>query len=471
MTENGERRISRRGMIKGTAAAAAAAALAACQPAVKEVIVEKEVEKQVTVIVEKEVEKQGEIVVNYMTQLWNWQKLNMATATDQYNINNRGKVRMEVDPSPQGWQTKVVQMVKDDELLWDGMLRTRNVGDVQDLIRLGIVQPWDAFIDASSVPWAGSYWDEVLPNVRDAFTFDGHLYGLPWDGEAFVRVYRKPEWDALGETPAETLLDFERQLLELKKIFPDKAPMGFDHRPQQPHHHMLMQLWTDDPYEHLEAGTLIDVRSDAYRQMMLLIKGWYDKGILTPDTYLDNNWVDTWNKGNCCTVQTGAAWAQAQAKKIWGANAIVPTTNFVIEAGQQPKTLTFNNAAVLFKGAKHPQEVADWLLWMIDPTVEKIANYSFQKGYLNYYHIPAYKSVFEKIVPMNPDWSWMDEAMYKMVRESAPLPSDAQIGIYGSILMPWEEKFVNDQVSLDELIQNTYEEMHEQVELKMAGQK
>ena len=459
-------------MIKGSAGAAAAAALAACQPSVTEVtkIVEREVEKQVTVVVEKEVEKQGELVLRYVTQLWNWQKLNMATATDQYNMDNRGKVRVEVDPVPDGWQTKVVQMIKGDELQWDGMLRTRNLGEIRDYLRMGIIQPWDAFINASSVPWASNFWDELLPNIRESFSEEGKLYGLPWDIELYCRVYMKQDWDKLGEVPAETLEDFENQLREMKKIFPDKVPFGFNHWCTHPPEQMWCQLWDDDPWVREEGmGSFFDVRGDAYKQMLLMWERWYQEGLITDDS-IGGTWADLMLKGKLTCVQTGAAWAQARQQKIYGRANVVPMTNFVLNEGDTPKTFTFGNGAILFNGAKNPQGITDWLLWMLDPTVEKIANHSFHKGDLNYYHLPAYKSIYENLIPQNPDWVWMQD-MLEMVSASSTVPTDAHLNIYGPIACAWHEKFLHGEASLDECVDAIYEEEREATKEMLAGLK
>ena len=478
-----KRRISRRSMIKGAAAGIAAGALAACQPKIVEVtkIVEKEkvVEKEVTRVVEKEVEQKGELIVHYMTQLWNWQKLNMATATDQYNMDNRGKVRVEVDPNPSGWTTKVVQMIKDDELQWDGMLRVRNLGEVRDYIRLGILQPWDDFINASKVPWASNFWDEVLPNIRQSFSQDGHLWALPWDLELFCRVHRKEFWDGLGEgtVPAATLDEFDQQLIDLRDMYPDKVPLGLSHWCSHPDEQMHMQLWTDDPWVHEDSldSSFFDTRGDAYKQMLLLWKRWYDTGIINDDSWTGGGgggagWADLSLKGLLCVSQTGAAWSQARQQKIYGQEQIVPTVNFTLKEGEQPKTFTFANGAVLFKGAKNPQEIADWLLWMVDPTVEKIANHSFHKGYLNYYHMPVYKSVYENIIPKIADWAWMEQ-MYDMVAASATVPTDAHLNIYEPIATAWHEKFMHDECTLEECCDAIYEEEREQIKLMLEGKK
>ena len=262
--------LSRRDFLRLGGVAAASAALAGCatEPAEPQVVYEtvevvKEVAgEQVTVIetvevvqeVEVEVEKEvmvGSKEIRYLTQTWNWEKLNMANATDHYNQELRAagvEHQIVVDPTPDGWETKVTQMVQDNELLWNGMMRDTTLGGVTQKQKLGILQPWDEYIAASSAAVAGSFFGEILPGVREALTIDGKLYGLPWDGETYCRVYNKMIWDTIGETPAETWDEFEAQLEAIVAANPDKAALCLRHHDGHPDQQMFMQLWTDQPF-------------------------------------------------------------------------------------------------------------------------------------------------------------------------------------------------------------------------------
>jgi ABC-type glycerol-3-phosphate transport system substrate-binding protein len=463
---------------------AASTLLGACASPTPEVVekivevektVEVEVEKLVetTVEVEKVVEKTVEVEkivevgnkeVRYLTETWNWEKLNMANATDHYNQQLRADgigTAIVVDPAPDGWDTKVAQMVKDNELLWNGHLRATNLGDVPRRNRLGILQPWDEYINSSTVPWAGQFWDEVLPNVAESFKIDGKLYAFPWDGELYCRVYNKPIWDTIGETPAETLDEFERQLEAILEANPDKTPMCLRHHDGHPDQHMLMQLWTDNPWIEVDGAGILDVKSEAYANMLTMLKRWYDKGLITDDSW-GGTLYDSWNTGNTATGQSGAAWLQATAQKVFGISNIVPMTNFVINAGDQPKTTTFANGAMLFAGAANPQEVTDWLLWMLDPTVEKVANYSAIRGILNYYHIPMYQSVYDNILSTDASWAWMSDVL-GMVKASATYPANAMTNEIVPIINVWEQKFVHGEVNLNEAVDGMYDEFMDAV--------
>jgi len=258
-----------------------------------------------------------------------------------------------------------------------------------------------------------------------------------------------------------------QQLEEITAADDTITAMRLRHHDTHPDQHMFMQLWTDNPWISDERGSYLDVKSEAYANYLTMIKRWYDKGIITDDSWGGGDW-NPWNAGTVATAQSGAAWLQSAAQKVWGIPNIVAMNNFVINPGDQPKTTSFANAAIMFKGAEYPQEVADWLLWMIDPTVEKVTNYSFIKGDLNYYHLPVYQSIFDNILPPSTDWAWM-AGILDMVKASASVPPDAFVAESVPLIGVWEQKFVHGEVSLDEAVTGMYDEFMDAIEKALAG--
>jgi hypothetical protein len=398
----------------------------------------------------------GEVVVSYITELWNWQKLNMATATDQYNQENRGKVRIQVDPSPDGWQTKVVEMQQADNLVWDGMLRVNSMQGFPYFSQ-GIMQPVAPYIQSSSVAWARQFNDELLPNVKESFTLEGELYYLPWDTEVFVRHYNVEQWAKLDGKPAETLEDYEKQMLEYQKLYPDKTPLGMAHSTNVHNgdFQMLAQLWQPNPWK-LDGETHVpDVRGEGFQQYMQLLRRWYEQKIITSDSWgqaqTNFKWTDPWLKQEIGSLMTGAAWGFAQARQIYGQAAIDAVPTPVLKAGDTPKTFTFSNSASLFKDAKHPQQVIDWLLWMVDPTQTKPGAASFTTGYLNYYHLPVYKTTYAKVVGSNPQWQWIEQ-MQPMIEASTPIPPQAFVTMWRDVMVGPTEAFVTGKATLEETV-------------------
>jgi multiple sugar transport system substrate-binding protein len=82
------------------------------------------------------------------------------------------------------------------------------------------VEPLDKYLgDASLTDPVWFQADDVLPAWRNANSIDGKLYGMPYDGEVTVQVYRKDLYDAKGLKPAETY----DQLLSNAKALNDPA--------------------------------------------------------------------------------------------------------------------------------------------------------------------------------------------------------------------------------------------------------
>jgi ABC-type glycerol-3-phosphate transport system substrate-binding protein len=71
------------------------------------------------------------------------------------------------------------------------------------------VDPLDSFIGDSSLTDPNWFrYDDLLKAWRDADSVDGKPYGIPYDGEVTVQVYRKDLYDAKGLKPADTLEEY-----------------------------------------------------------------------------------------------------------------------------------------------------------------------------------------------------------------------------------------------------------------------
>jgi ABC-type glycerol-3-phosphate transport system substrate-binding protein len=67
------------------------------------------------------------------------------------------------------------------------------------------VEPLDKYLgDATLTDPAWFRHDDIIKAWRDADSVDGKLYGMPYDGEVTVQVYRKDLYDAKGLKPATT---------------------------------------------------------------------------------------------------------------------------------------------------------------------------------------------------------------------------------------------------------------------------
>ena len=82
------------------------------------------------------------------------------------------------------------------------------------------VEPLDSYLnDATLTDPAWFSYDDIIKAWRDADSVDGKPYGIPYDGEVTVQVYRKDLYAAKGLKPAETY----EQLLSNAKALNDPA--------------------------------------------------------------------------------------------------------------------------------------------------------------------------------------------------------------------------------------------------------
>ncbi|MDQ3214707.1 MAG: sugar ABC transporter substrate-binding protein [Pseudomonadota bacterium] len=78
------------------------------------------------------------------------------------------------------------------------------------------VDPLDRYLnDPKLTDPAWFRYDDIFKAWRDADSVDGKPYGIPYDGEVTVQVYRKDLYDAKGLKPAETLDEFVKNAAAL----------------------------------------------------------------------------------------------------------------------------------------------------------------------------------------------------------------------------------------------------------------
>jgi multiple sugar transport system substrate-binding protein len=71
------------------------------------------------------------------------------------------------------------------------------------------IDPLDSYLGDGKITDAAWYdYNDILEGWRGSCSIDGKPYGMPFDGEATIQVYRKDVYAKAGIKPAETLDDF-----------------------------------------------------------------------------------------------------------------------------------------------------------------------------------------------------------------------------------------------------------------------
>jgi ABC-type glycerol-3-phosphate transport system substrate-binding protein len=70
----------------------------------------------------------------------------------------------------------------------------------------GWIDPLDGYLgDGALTDDSWFQYEDIQPGHRGATSVDGRPYGIPYDGEATIQIYRKDVYDAKGLGPADTL--------------------------------------------------------------------------------------------------------------------------------------------------------------------------------------------------------------------------------------------------------------------------
>ena len=89
----------------------------------------------------------------------------------------------------------------------------------------GWIDPLDDYLGNSKLT-DNSWFDfeDIQPGHRGATSVDGRPYGIPYDGEATIQIYRKDVYDTAGIKPAETLDEYAANAARIHN--PDKRLWG-----------------------------------------------------------------------------------------------------------------------------------------------------------------------------------------------------------------------------------------------------
>ena len=196
------KRVSRRDFLRAATLATAGVTLAACAP--KEVIVTKEVvvtqQVEVTKEVVKEVEKQVEKLVTAVP-VTEPVKLNFFNRGGEYVFQTMDLQIAEFKKTHPNYEfelNSVAGYSHQEALLmmlaagtgpdcWFDSVRTTGM-----LARKGVVEPIDDYLKAT----ADFKMENFTDNMFSCQTFDGKIWGIPWDSGALLLFYNKNLFDA-----------------------------------------------------------------------------------------------------------------------------------------------------------------------------------------------------------------------------------------------------------------------------------
>jgi len=194
---------SRRAFLRLAGSGVLGVLLGACQTKVTEVT--REVEKIVkeTVIVKEEPKPAASEVkeVRFLISSWALGEVPFDRTAREFNDAHPG-VKVSVQSTFEGWQTKVTAQINAGTLEWSGAGILSTDLDPAPWIKGGLLQPMDDLIAGSSEPGADTLLSDMIPTIKNACVFEGKVYSIPYSFENCTFNWRTDYCAAVGATEA-----------------------------------------------------------------------------------------------------------------------------------------------------------------------------------------------------------------------------------------------------------------------------
>lgn len=429
---------SRRAFLRLAGTGALGVLLGACQPQVVEVT--REVEKVVkeTVIVKEEAQPAASAVkeVRFLISSWALGEVPFDRTAREFN-DAHPDVKVSVQSTFEGWQTKVTAQINAGTLEWSGAGILSTDLDPAPWIKGGLVQPMDDLIAGSTEPGADVLLSDMIPTIRNACTFEGKVYSIPYSFENCTFNWRTDYCGAVGATePPADWDEWLRLAVALKEWGQENKIYGTAFSgDMNTDLDTMLRMATDQPYT---ADGIIDWTGAAMMDVLTFMRRLILEEQVTPPHGKDGV-VDAYFGGKVATFHAQSS------RGVWGQNAfgtdVVVTSPTIRQkkGGGVGACYWCNNLAVLNQ-APYPQEACDYLIYSMGPQ-----NLEFQKTVVRTGKTPIYSSIYDNVIVGDPQfgvYKWMIDMRADV--ETAPLiPQNTYVMIEYTAFDKWWPLFTD----------------------------
>jgi ABC-type glycerol-3-phosphate transport system substrate-binding protein len=389
-------------------------------------------------------------------------EMGMSAATDLYNeqiaADNK---RIVVEESPEGWETKALAMIREGNVRWSASGYAQF--DLQwNYIQMGLCQPIDDLLQASTVPFAQDYANSfIYPNIYDTTRFEGKTYFIPMKLNIFMAGYRQDYLEAAGyETLPETWDEFEVMLGKIKETQEDVVPFAV----RKDIFRTLGIAFTtfiENPYDE---NFMLKVDSEEFRECLRMFKRWFDQGYTNLQLMQDP--MPDWQLGKVAVGLDSHSWIRL-GRSVLGDEKIQGGLPPKVSASDPPRTWIHVDSSFVFADAPHPQEGLDWLLSILGP--EGAPADRHWSGTLTLSGMPVHQNQYDRLLA---DGSAAPELtkVYEAVPTSTLVPMEAgkYLPIINAKLIPWVERYWGGEVELEQAMQSAMDEINQEIEKQIA---
>jgi maltose-binding protein MalE len=343
-------------------------------------------------------------------------------ATASFNNQRQGDVYVTVEKEPDGWVTKVIQQVRDKNVIWSAYA-VDSFFNLYQRIATGMIQPLDDYIASSKVDWAKNWENDLVnPVIHDAGTYKGKFYVFPTKLNMCMVCYNTSMVQGVGyQTIPKTWDEIRVMLSKIKTKYADQNVMPTS---------INMDLWravggifstfTDKPYQtDGPLAGMVDIDSQAWFDALDLMKSFYTDKLADPSVLNSPDEQTVWQKGKMAVQFNYPSWLHL-AQTAWGQAAYNASNMPGPKSGGPPRTWMHVDGTYLFQNAPYPQETVDWILSILGPRGPAADSYT--AGELSRSGSPIYKTYVEsKLVKNSTDNPWL-YGTYQMAANSTAAP-------------------------------------------------
>lgn len=441
-------RISRRQLLK-LGALVSAGVLAGCAPKVVEKIVKE------TVIVEKEVAAPAPKVpkqVKLICMDWVRNEIPIDVWTTEYN-SGRTDHQIVYERYVSGWDKKVLSAIRAGTNEVSGYFEMRAFEYALGWSKIGLIQPFDPYINASSAPGASGLIDDMLPVIRGQCILEGNMYGFPIDFDETGMAYRLDYFDAVGQDGLPgTWEEIGEVAAAIREKFKGEQVYGIGSSaswyifggPGAIFYNTSPQVFDEDG--------IVRYDSEEFVRALELCKSWADKEI--SEAPFGTGWVSSWLAG-----KWGIAWNQ-HPLAIWAQNNLGKQT----VSNPQPLPLKEKGSGcavwaiswACINKAPHPQEYVDYLITLFYPGNE--IGVTMNKKICGTGKLPAFQKAWDEVIAKDPNLQWM-MGMGEIAAKAVAPPGLTTAAIQQDRQRAWSEKFFAGEVGAKEAMDKCMEEI------------
>lgn len=375
--------------------------------------------------------------VELIADSWVIQEWKLPDWVKQYN--GMGGDQIHLTQAVTGWDTKVLAMIRQGNVLWDGHgIMTPFVEKVED-VESGMIQPIDDLVQSSSQPDAKTIVGDLVPTVKQDITYKGKLYGIPYSVEAIGQMWLTEFTDGAGITgnPATWSATLDAAMKIKDKYASQKVTAYAFNQGLHTSLEALVHSGSKTPYT---SDGLVDMTGD----VSLKACDWMvnlAKQSLTPPHLWDGAY-DLWQKKKLALFlaqNSRGVWAQ----NIFGMSAAGTGAVPLMEDGSANSGSPFwSNTFTVFEKAKNPQALTDFYVWLLGPSNKDVQQAIIASG-----KSPVLNSIYTSMIQNNANYKWMADFL-PVIAGSVPYPENTFWNIQNAKILPWISKMVTPPYSV-----------------------